>query len=188
MNKYQGAMLIAAAINLLLMLLFPPYEYLSYTHGSVPNFDGFLPAFGDHPNRRVNDEFLAIEIFTVLVNAAIAWLLLRTPARPGRRLGPQNLVLLGVGLNLILALLFPPFQNNYTGSRALLPSFDGFYFLFADNSMRVLVTSMLWVEVVFVLVNGAILWLLLHKPVPRELTDAERFAQAEELLRLRRKK
>lgn len=188
MNKYQGMVLIAAAVNLSLMLLFPPYEYLSYTQGSVPNFDGFLLVFGDHPNRRVNDDFLAIELLTVLVNAAAAWLLLRTQARPGRRLGPQNLVLLGVGLNLILALLFPPFQNNYTGSKALLPSFDGFYFLFADNSMRVIVTSMLWVEVVFVLVNGAILWLLLRKPAPREITDAERYAQAEELLRLRNKK
>lgn len=183
MNKHQTVMLVVAAINLVLVVLFPPYEYLGYLHNSAPNFDGFQPLFGEHANRRVNNDFLAIELFTVLINAAIAWLLLRDQARPARRLGPQNLVLLGVGLNLILALLFPPFQNHYTGSQALLPSFDGFYFLFADNSMRVLVTPMLWVEVVFVLVNGALLWLLLREPAPRHMTDAERFAQAEELLR-----
>ncbi len=182
MNKYQAVMLIAAAINLLLMLLFPPYDYVSYAHGSVPNFDGFLPVFGDHPNSAVNDDFLAIEIFTVLINTLIAWLLLRDRARLRRRLDRQNLVLLGVALNLLLALLFPPFQDHYTASKALLPSFDGFYFVFGDNSMRVIVAAMLWLEVIFVLVNGAMLWLLLERPAPRELTAAEQFALSEELL------
>ena len=182
MNKYQAAALIVAAINLLLMLLFPPYDYLGSAHNNVPNFDGFLFVFGGHPNRTVNDNFLSIEIFIVLINAAIVWLLQRDRVRLRRRPDRQNLVLLGVALNLILALLFPPFQNYYTGSQALLPSFDGFYFLFADNSSRVLITPMLWLEVVFILVNGAMLWLLFCRPAPREPTPAERFAQpAEEL-------
>jgi membrane-associated HD superfamily phosphohydrolase len=189
MNKYQAVTLIVAAINLLLMLLFPPYDYLSTTHHNVPNFDGFLFVFGDHSNRAVNQDLLTIEIFTVLVNTAIAWLLLRERARLRRRTDRQNLVLLGVALNLLLALLFPPFQDHYTASKALLPSFDGFYFVFKDNSMRVIITSMLWLEVIFILVNGAMLWLLLHRPAPQEMSAAERFAQAEELLgtRTRRK-
>jgi hypothetical protein len=182
MNKYQAVMLIAAAINLLLMLLFPPYDYLSTTHHNVPNFDGFLFAFGDHPNRVLNNDFLSIEICTVLINAMIAWLLLRERARLRRRTDRQNLVLLGVALNLLLALLFPPFQDHYTASRALLPSFDGFYFVFKDNSMRVMVASILWLEFLFILVNGAMLWLLLYRPAPREMTAAERFAQSEEQL------
>ncbi len=143
-------------LSLLLMLLFPPYDYLSTTHHNVPNFDGFLFAFGDHPNRVVNNDFLSIEIFTVLINAMIAWVLLRDRARLRRRLDRQNLVLLGVALNLLLALLFPPFQDHYTGSKALLPSFDGFYFVFGDNTMRVMVAAMLWLEVVFILVNLAV--------------------------------
>jgi type II secretory pathway component PulF len=85
-------------------------------------------------------------------------------------------------LNLLLALLFPPFQNHYVSSKALLPSFDGFYFVFGDNSMRVVVAAMLWIEVVFILVNGAMLWLLFRRPGPRELTAAQRFAQSEEML------
>src|SRR5450759_524143 len=168
MNKYQAVTALVAALNLLLMLLFPPYDYLSYTHNNVPNFDGFLFAFGDHPNRVVNNDFLSIEIFTVLINATIAWVLSRDRARLRRRLDRQNLVLLGVALNLLLALLFPPFQDHYTASKALLPSFDGFYFVFGDNSMRVIVAAMLW--------------LFFCQPAPRELTAAERFAQPAELL------
>jgi hypothetical protein len=181
MNTNQAATLIVAAINLLLMLLFPPYDYLS-AQNSVPNFDGLLFVFGNHPNRTLNHGFLYIEIFTVLVNTMIAWLLLGNRARLRRRLERQNLVLLGVALNLLLALLFPPFQDHYTASTALLPAFDGFYFVFGDNSMRVIVAAMLWLEVIFILVNGAMLWLLFRRPAPRELTDAERYAQPGELL------
>jgi type II secretory pathway component PulF len=183
MNKYQAVTVLTAALNLLLMLLFPPYDYLSTTHNNVPNFDGFLFAFGDHPNRTVNHDFLSIEIFTVLINATIGWMLLRDRAHLRRRLDRQNLVLLGVAVNLMLALLFPPFQDHYTASKALLPTFDSFYFVFGDNSMRVIVTAMLWVEIVFILVNGALLWLFFCQPAPREMTAAERFAQPEELLR-----
>lgn len=182
MNKYQAAALIVAAINLLLMLLFPPYNYISNGYSNVPNFDGFLFVFGDHPNRAINRNFLSIEIFIVVTNAAIVWLLQRDAARLRRRLDRQNLVLLGVALNLLLALLFPPFQDHYVASKALLPSFDGFYFVFGDNSKRVMVASMLWVEIFFILVNGAMLWLLFQRPSAQKMTAAERFAQPTELL------
>ena len=49
--------------------------------------------------------------------------------------------------------------------------------------MRVIVAHMLWLEVIFILVNGAMLWLLFQRPAPRQLTAAERFAQSEEDLR-----
>lgn len=182
MNRYQIATLLVAAGNILLLLLFPPYDYLGQAHNNVPSFDGFLFVFGDHANRRINGDFLAIEFVTVLLNAAIAWLLLQDRVRLRRRLDRQNLVLVGVALNLLLALLFPPFQDYYTGSQALLPSFDGFYFLFADNSSRVLITAVLWLEICFILVNGAMFWLLFCRPGPRELSAAERFAQSAEAL------
>lgn len=182
MNRYQTAALIVAAINLLLILLFPPFDYLGNTHYNVPHFGGFSFVFGDYPNRRINSNFLSIEIFIVLINAMIVWLLQRDWARLRRRLDRQNLVLLGVALNLLLVLLFPPFQDHYLESQALLPAFDGFYFVLGDNSRRVLVAPMLWIEVVFILVNGAMLWLFFQKPGPQELTAAERFAQPRELL------
>lgn len=182
MNKYQVATLYAAAGNSLLLLLFPPYDYVGQAHNFVPNFDGFLFVFGDHANRRIDGNLLAIEFVIVLINAAIAWLLLQDRVRLRRRLDRQNLVLVGVALNLLLALLFPPFQDYYTGSQALLPSFDGFYFLFADNSSRVLITAVLWLEICFILVNGAIFWLLFCRPGPRAMSAAERYAQPVEAL------
>ena len=182
MNKYQKLVALIAAVNLLLLLLFPPYDYLGSAHNNVPNFDAFHFVFADHANLRLNDNFLAIECVTVLINTAIAWLLLGPRARLRRLLDRQHLVLLAVALNLLLALLFPPFQDQYIASEALLPSFDGFYFLFANNSSRVLITPMLWLEVAFILVNGVLLWLLLCQSGPRELTAAERFAQSAEQL------
>ncbi|MBE0612439.1 MAG: hypothetical protein IH604_02105 [Burkholderiales bacterium] len=182
MNKYQIAALIVAAINVSLMLLFPPYDYLSYTRNNIPNFNGFQFVFGDHSNSTINSNLLSIEIVIVAINTAIVCLLQRDRARMRRRLDRQNLVLLGVALNLLLALLFPPFQDHYVVSTALVPSFDGFYFIFGDNSRRVIVAVMLWLELVFILVNGAMLWLLFQRPGPRELTAAERFAQPKELL------
>ncbi|HUX26254.1 MAG TPA: hypothetical protein VMV87_16760, partial [Burkholderiales bacterium] len=61
------------------------------------------------------------------------------------------------------------------------------YFVFGDNSMRVVVTAMLWIEVIFILINGAILWLLLRRSSPQEMTAAERFAQSAELLQANRR-
>jgi len=114
MNKYQTVTVLVAAINLMLMMLFPPYDYLS-AHNNVPNFDGFLPVFGEHPNREINNNFLSIEIFIVLANAAIASLLLTDRARLRRRLDRQHLVLLGVALNLLLA--GTPQDHGYLRSR-----------------------------------------------------------------------
>ena len=185
MNKYRAITLGVALINLLLILLFPPYDYPS-PHSGVPHFDGFHLVFGEHPNRIMNTGFLAIELFTVIINAAIVWLLLGERARMRRRLDRQKLVLVGVALNLLLALLFPPFQNHYTASEALLPSFDGFYFVFGDNSERVVIAAMLWFEMLFILVNGAMLWLLFCQPGSRAASAAERAAQAQAQLRRKR--
>ena len=185
MNKYRAITLGVALINLTLVLLFPPYDYPS-PHNGVPNFDGFKLVFGHHPNRVMNIGFLEIELFAVAVNAAIAWLLLGDRGHMRRRLDRQKLVLVGVGLNLLLAMLFPPFQDHYTASAALLPSFDGFHFVFADNSERVLIAAMLWFEMIFILVNGAMLWLLLCRPGSRPMSAAERYAQPREELRGKR--
>jgi len=94
-------------------------------------------------------------------------------------------VLIGVGLNLMLVLLFPPMENFYAVSRAALPSFDGFYFLFGDHGARTIVTQLLYIEVIFVLVNGAILWLLFRK-TRDDVSDAVLAAMAREMNRVKR--
>jgi hypothetical protein len=161
MNKYHAVTIFIAVIVVLLMLLFPPYDYPNPIN-KVPNFNGFLPVFGDHPNRVINTGFLSIEIFTALISSAIAWMP-GERARPHHRLSLQDLVLLGVVLTLLLAVLYPPFQDLYTASTALLPMFDDFYFVFEDNSRRVIVVAVLWFEITLIVVTGAMLWLLLRK-------------------------
>lgn len=166
MNRQQYIALLIVTANLLLMLLFPPYDYLSLERGNIPTFDGFYFVLGQHPNRIVNADFLTLEIIVALINACIAWLLLRSRA-VGRRVPGgnryQRVVLRLVALNLMLAVLFPPFQNYAAITQAILPSFEGFYFVFADNSQRQLVAPILYIEVALILVNGAILWLLLKE-------------------------
>ncbi|PKO83796.1 MAG: hypothetical protein CVU17_06860 [Betaproteobacteria bacterium HGW-Betaproteobacteria-11] len=176
MNRAQRLALLVAAVNLALALAFPPHDYFSLQRGNIPTFDGFYFALRQAPNRVVNADFLTLEIIVILINAAIAWLLLRnTPARArklpgGNRLQRRILVL--IALNLIVILLFPPFENFASISKAVLPSFEGFYFVFGDNSQRQLVASILYIEVTLVLINGGLLWLL-FKDKSREELNAE---------------
>jgi hypothetical protein len=190
MNRLQWITLVVAAFNLLLVWLFPPFDYVSQARAGVATFDGFAWAFDQRPNYVVNKSFLQLEFFVVLLNAAIAWLLLRD--RPARATGGkktidwQRIILFGVGVNLLLVLLFPPMENYYAVTRSALPSFDGFYFLFGDHGERAIVPQMLYIEVIFILINGALLYLLLRKGGGVELTPAQRAALAAELRRAKK--
>lgn len=190
MNRPQIIALTIAAINLALMALFPPHDYVSLQRGNVPTFDGFYFFAAAQPNRVVNGNFLALEIIVVLINACIAWLLLRTRP-PGQRLPGGNRyqrgVLWLVAVNLMLIVLFPPFQNYAAITKAALPSFEGFYFLFADNSQRQIVASILYLEVALVLVNGGLLWLLLKGQGAVKVSTAEMRALAEQVRSAQRK-
>ena len=185
MNRLQWITLVLAALNLALVWLFPPFDYVSQSRLNVATFDGFAWAYSARPNYMVNKSFLQLELFVVLLNTAIAWLLLRD--RPAAVAGGnksvdwQRIILIGVGVNLLLVLLFPPMENYFAVTKAALPSFDGFYFLFGDHGARAIVPQMLYIEVVFILINGALLYLLLRKGGGVELTPALRAALAAEL-------
>lgn len=172
MNTAQRYALLVAAANLVLVLLFPPYDYVSMLLGNVPTFDGFYFLLADEPHRVINGNFLALELIVVMANACIAVLLLRNSpgSVPGRSAGNarQRAVLGLVALNLVLAVLFPPFENFSAITKAALPTFEGFAFVFGDNPMRQIVTSILYIEVALILVNGGLLWLLF-----RDKTEAE---------------
>ncbi len=176
MNAAQGIALVVAVVNLTLLMIFPPYDYVSLLRGNVPTFDGFYFVFGSHQNRVMNTNFLALELIVVLINACIAMLLLRDPPlRASRSLGGnrrQRVVLALVAVNLVLVLLFPPFEYFSAITKAALPTFEGFYFLFGDNSQRQLVTAILYIEVALVLINGGLLWLL-FKDKKLEAASAE---------------
>lgn len=190
MNRPQTITLIVAVINLMLILAFPPFDYVSLQRGNVATFDGFYFYFSAHPNRAINVDFLALEVIVMAINAAIAWLLFRE--RPigkqqaaGNRL--QRMVLWLVGVNLLVVVLFPPFQNFASITRSVFPTFEGFYFLFADNTQRQLVTPILYMEVCLVLINGGILWLLFNSRSATPLSADAIRGLAEDLRQIQRK-
>jgi heme/copper-type cytochrome/quinol oxidase subunit 2 len=185
MNNAQRIALVVAIANLAVLLAFPPYDYISLLQGNVATFDGFYFAFAAHPNRLVNANFLALEIIVVLINTCIALLLLRKApmrqiGRPGGN-SRQRAVLTLVAINLVLALLFPPFEYFSSITNAALPTFEGFHFVFGDNSLRQLVTPILYIEVVLILVNGALLWLLLRDKTQEEISAEQARALAQKV-------
>lgn len=181
MNRRQIIALAIAAADLALVLLFPPYDYLSLQRGNVATFDGFYFAFGVHPNRVLNGDFLTLEAAVILINAGIAWLLLRRKTVAAGANRYQRGVLWMVALNLVLVLLFPPFENYKAITQAALPTFEGFYFVLADNSQRQLVSAILYIEIVLVLVNGGLLWLLFKDRRHEQMSAAEVRALAQKL-------
>lgn len=62
-------------------------------------------------------------------------------------------------INLALIVLFPPFESVFALTNATLPTFEGFYFLFTQRPNHTIVTALLYIEVIFILVNGALAWL-----------------------------
>ncbi len=176
MNLKQKIALWLGAANLTLMLLFPPFDSYSATDTKVPIFAGFHFGFLRGIHEVVNGDVLFLEIVVLFVNIGIAWLLLRDrQSINGTRkyLNYQNAILLMVAANLTVILLFPPFQYVYATTNALLPSFQAFYFIFTAGPMLSVVTPILYLEVIFVLFNGAMLWLLFNRVGARELSPTE---------------
>jgi hypothetical protein len=162
MNRNQAIALAVAAMNVALILLFPPFDTYSLGKGQMPVFGGFsfYPSRSD--SMIVNTSLLFLELFVVLINTTIAALLLRIrqPRVTGRGISLQNATLIVVAVNLVVILLFPPFESVFAMSRAAIPTFEGFYFVFARQQHHVIVTAVLYLEVIFVLINGAIFWLI----------------------------
>lgn len=175
MNRKQLIALAIAAANIVLVMLFPPFDIYSIGKSPIPAFAGFY----FYPSRTeymiVNSSLLFLELFVILINTCIASLLLRTKKAVvvERRIPWQNAALLVVAVNLVVILLFPPFESVYAISKASIPTFEGFYFVFARQQNHVIVAAVLYLEVIFVLINGAIFWLIFRDksdapPTPEE--------------------
>lgn len=173
MNRFQRVAVWIAAGNLLLILLIPPFDQHTIATALAPAFAGFYFAFNPPLYGQINESVLVLEALVVLINTGIAWLLLRDrgPAAGKSKLSLQSAVLIGIGANLVLMLLFPPFASVFTVTNAVLPSFEGFYFIFQQQPNHAIVTSLLYIEVVFILVNGALFWLLLNEQARSSARD-----------------
>lgn len=176
--------------NLAVILLFPPFDSFSFTDANALIFAGFQLIFSRSGNEVINSDMLFLEIVVLLANVGIAWLLLRDIRHvfgTRRHFNYQNVILLVVAANLTVILLFPPFEYFYAITSALLPTFQGFYFIFSAGPMLTIVTPMLYLEVMFVLFNGAVLWLLLKKDTTPELSPQEAMQLMRELSGKRQK-
>lgn len=183
MNRNQSIALAVAVANLLLITLFPPIDQYSVASSAVPVFAGFYFIAGKPPMSVVNTDLLTIEIMVVLINLAIAWLLLsdKSAGIKTRNMSLQKASLLFTSINLVLMLLFPPMESVFVLTKAAIPTFEGFYFIFSQKSAHVIVETLLYLEIMFILVNGALLWLIFRDKNPP--SDEEMLAAMQQLAR-----
>ena len=83
MNKHQRLVVIIAAVNIALMLLFPPFLDNPIRRGVLPNFEGFYPLFSAYGVKRIHNELLTLQVMFVVINGLIAWLVLDRQAGKG---------------------------------------------------------------------------------------------------------
>lgn len=185
MNRFQKIVLAGTALDILLLFLFPPYDFLSVGRGT-PMFDAFYPMFSVPPNRIINGDVLYLFSFAVLINAAFAWLMLAgSKAAPGEpRVDAQTVVIVFGIVNLVIAMLFPPMEAFPFAQRVTVGTFDGFYFAFGDKSRRSIFVPLLYMESLFVLTNACAYWLAMsiaQRTMPPEPGPMTMFAQADGL-------
>lgn len=160
MNRFQKVVLAGAALAILVLFLFPPYDLMSLGRGTRM-FDAFYPMFSVPPNRVINGDVLYLFTFAVLINAALAWLLLSgsrdAPGEP--RVDEQTVVIVFGIVNLAVALLFPPMEAFPFAQRITVGTFDGFYFAFGDKARRSIFVPLLYMEVLFALTCACAFWL-----------------------------
>jgi hypothetical protein len=162
-NSSQATAVAVAAAGIVLMLLFPPYDSMAIGRGA-PTFDAYYFVFDRQYNKTINSDLLFLQLGWVLLNAAAGWLLLRNYSPERAVMSRRTAVILFCVANLALILLFPPFENYASSARFSGTYFDSFYFLFGDKWQRRMYVPLLYLEVLFVLVNTAVLWLLFRDP------------------------
>jgi hypothetical protein len=171
MNRHQKAVAVMAALNLLLLLIFPPFLDNPIQRGAFRSFESFYFVLMSPPGRIIHQELLTIEMFFVFANALAAWLALN--AKDGAEIHlTENAAFRGLALfgiaNVALLVLFPPFQPYPSMIRVPSEGFDGFYFAFGDKRHRAFFMPFLYLEMILVAINLLIAWLvfgLLHGTV-----------------------
>ena len=185
MNRFQKIVLYGAVANVLVLFLFPPNDVIAFGRGAQM-FDAFYPMFAAPPNRVINGDVLYILAFAVLINAALAWLLLAGPkGRPDQpRVDAQMTVIVFGIVNVALALLFPPMEAFPFAQRITVGTFDGFYFAFGDKARRSLFVPLLYMEVIYVVANACAFWLAMSvaaRSGPKESGPLTMLAQSDDL-------
>lgn len=170
MNRFQKIVLAGALANMVVLALFPPYDVESLMRGAAV-FDAFHPVFAAPANGLINANLLYFGLFAVFGNAAAAWVLLAS-GRDGRpRIDPGNLVVLMAFANLMVVFLFPPYEAVPVSGRFGGGTFDGFYFALGGTVRRTIFLPLLYIEVMYVLLNACAFWLALRERAAATVVD-----------------
>lgn len=165
MNKYQSAVVLLAAVNVLLMLLFPPYLNSPLGLFSPKGFDGFYFFFSVAPGKQVHNELLSIELLFLAANALAAWLALNRGPSGGRRPLAGADIAAGVFVfalvDFAIVGLFPPYEAYQSLVRVPPVGFDGFHFLLGDKGHRPIYGPLLTMECCLLAADLLAAWLLL---------------------------
>lgn len=160
MNRYQKVVVVVAAVNLLLILLFPPFLDNPLRVGVPRSFDGFFPIVTAWGLRPLYRDLLNIEIIFVVANALAAWLALNGAREgAGQPVFERGLLIFAVA-DLGVVFLFPPFEHYSSLVRIVEPGFDSFYFVLGDKMHRNIFVPLLYIEVVLIIANLLSLWVL----------------------------
>ncbi len=175
MNKYQRIVVIVAAVNIALMLLFPPFLDNPLRRGVPSAFEGYYPLLTAFGANRIHSQLLTLQILFVVINALIAWLALDRPAEKGRlpQIRYTRAISLFLAGNLALLLAFPPFESYSMLIKYETPSFDGFYFVLGDKRHRNFFIPLLYLEITLLVVNALAVWLLFNSLLRSELFARE---------------
>jgi hypothetical protein len=175
LSKTQKIVLGLTGFNLAIVFLFPPFDDHSVTNNDAAIFAGFLFAFNKSSHLIVNASLLYLEAVVVLINLCILWLLTTENERRmnKKKFNFRKTAMILIAANLVGVLMFPPFEYISNMTRAIIPTFEGFYFIFTHPPYRVIVTPILYLEVFFVLINGGLM-LLAFKEDTGESADAKK--------------
>jgi hypothetical protein len=163
MNRYQNAIAVIAALNLVLLMIFPPFLDYSLQRGTVRSFESFYFLLMAPPGRIIHQELLTIEIMFIVANALAAWLALNSTEGPDFQLSGSAMIRGFVWFavaNVAVILLFPPFEPYQSMVRGPQEGFDGFYFVFGDKRSRHFFAPLLYLELILLSIDLLVAWLV----------------------------
>lgn len=170
MNRFQKLVLVLAAANAVAIALFPPYDRESLA--GTPVFDAFHPIFAAPASGLINANLLYTALFAVFANAAALWLALASGKDGRPRFDPGNLVVILAIANLALVFLFPPYETPpVSGKFGGGGGFDGFQFALGGTGRRTIFIPLLYIEVIFALLNACVAWLVLRERTAASVMD-----------------
>jgi len=170
MNRFQKLVLVLALANAVLIALFPPYDVESLA--GTPVFDAFHPVFAAPANGLINANLLYIGLFGVFANAAVLWLALASGKDGRPRFDSGNLVVILAIANLALVFLFPPYETPpVSGKFGGGGGFDSFQFALGGTGRRTIFIPLLYIEVIFALLNACLAWLVLRERTAASVMD-----------------